>query len=216
MTSRPNLRLSFTRCLNTGLSSGAPPVISTHFTEGDFLTISKQRSAISKLICSVRLGDDSTWQWLHAWLQYKPMFIWKMDVGSRVRAQLCCSVTNSQNDGTLVADRERRRFFLSSNVNFFCPFVFRSLSVEASVGSLSISCSVSSINEVRVERQRLAAVHCLEAATKLLIIISTSHRFYNDVASGGQSTAAIIPWDFLSAGNPRHRSLTKKKARTYL
>lgn len=33
-------------------------------------------SAVCLSIISVLLGEDSTWQWLHAWLQYKPMLIW--------------------------------------------------------------------------------------------------------------------------------------------
>ena len=38
------------------------------------LTSSMTLSAVALLIVSVRFGELSTWQWEHAWLQYRPMF----------------------------------------------------------------------------------------------------------------------------------------------
>lgn len=72
--------------LKFSLSSGAPPVMSTVVMLPAACCIScTQRSAVALSIISVRRGELSTWQWLHAWLQYSPTFIWKMVAGERLR-----------------------------------------------------------------------------------------------------------------------------------
>jgi clan AA aspartic protease (TIGR02281 family) len=72
---RPDLKFSF--------SSGAPPVMSTVVMLPCCRISSTQRSAVALSIISVRLGELSTWQWVQAWLQYRPMLIWKMVAGAR-------------------------------------------------------------------------------------------------------------------------------------
>ena len=63
--------------------SGAPPVMSSVVTSGDSASISKHLSAVARSIISLRFGEDSTWQWEQAWLQYRPMFNWRMAVAER-------------------------------------------------------------------------------------------------------------------------------------
>ena len=52
--------------LNSALSSGAPPVMSTVRTDVAVAMSSTHRRAVARSIISVRSGELSTWQWLHA------------------------------------------------------------------------------------------------------------------------------------------------------
>jgi hypothetical protein len=72
----PHLKLAF--------SSGAPPVMSTVVTLLQLRISCTQRSAVARSIISVRFGELSTWQWVQAWLQYRPMLIWKTWAGERL------------------------------------------------------------------------------------------------------------------------------------
>ena len=57
------------------------PVRSRSFTEGLFSRISIHLTAVGWSIISFLFGEDSTWQWLQAWLQYNPIFICSCSVG---------------------------------------------------------------------------------------------------------------------------------------
>ena len=61
------------------------PVRSSILTDGLLARISIHLTAVSWFIISLRFGDDSTWQWLHAWLQYNPMLICICSVGFLVK-----------------------------------------------------------------------------------------------------------------------------------
>ena len=50
------------------------PVMSSRPTPGLASSSVRHRSVVSRVMTSFRRGEDSTWQWLHAWLQYRPMF----------------------------------------------------------------------------------------------------------------------------------------------
>eukprot|EP00962_Isochrysis_galbana_P046229 scaffold18527_cov90-Isochrysis_galbana.AAC.2 len=46
--------------------------MSTVATLGDASRTRRICATVSLDMVSVRRGDDSTWQWVHAWLQYSP------------------------------------------------------------------------------------------------------------------------------------------------
>ena len=56
----------------------ALPVRSSVWIEGLFSKMCRHLSAMSLPIISFRFGDDSTKQWLQAWLQYSPMLAWRI------------------------------------------------------------------------------------------------------------------------------------------
>ena len=71
MTREPDARDSETSRRKLGFSSGAPPVMSTT-AKRKRRTASRTCSATSAGMISVRRGEASTWQCLHAWLQSLP------------------------------------------------------------------------------------------------------------------------------------------------
>ena len=60
------------------ITTCALPVRSSVWMEGLFSKMCRHLSAISRPIISFRFGDDSTKQWLQAWLQYSPMLAWRI------------------------------------------------------------------------------------------------------------------------------------------
>ena len=76
MTCRPSAALRSTRKRNCGLSSGAPPVMSSVGIAGWRRSSSITSAAVSRLITSRRSGPASTWQWPQVWLQSLPTLTW--------------------------------------------------------------------------------------------------------------------------------------------
>mmetsp|Transcript_52230 Transcript_52230/g.150379 ORF Transcript_52230/g.150379 Transcript_52230/m.150379 type:complete len:218 (-) Transcript_52230:236-889(-) len=74
--------------LKPRFNSGAPPVMSRVLTLGDCRKRCKHRSTTSSDIISLRSGEDSTWQWLQAWLQYKPTLSCKTLQGPRSKSEM--------------------------------------------------------------------------------------------------------------------------------
>ena len=123
MTSTPSLVAPITSGLKAPFISGAPPVMSSVSIEGEAASTWSTRATVSSDIVSVRFGDDSTWQWLHAWLQYSPTLTCSIVVARRgsssplVRSPR--SARKELNSGTPIASSARRRFLFSSSVSRF-------------------------------------------------------------------------------------------------
>mmetsp|Transcript_26067 Transcript_26067/g.72985 ORF Transcript_26067/g.72985 Transcript_26067/m.72985 type:complete len:247 (-) Transcript_26067:37-777(-) len=139
-TSLPCALACSTMYLKCELSSGAPPVMSTTSMLGEAASSSTQRSAVFRSIISVRRGDDSTWQWEQAWLQYRPMLSWKVLVTLRLRGVTPLSARTFWKDGTLSLSRERWRAFCSSRVSSPWPFSFRAAMSAWASPSAASSC----------------------------------------------------------------------------
>mmetsp|Transcript_37344 Transcript_37344/g.89821 ORF Transcript_37344/g.89821 Transcript_37344/m.89821 type:complete len:234 (-) Transcript_37344:16-717(-) len=96
--------------------SGAPPVRSRVCTDGLFRSSSRHCSATSKLICSLTLsGEDSTWQWVQAWLQYKPIFSCKILGSRRFRGPTPPLLSVAVNGGSFLLVRDCSRDASSSS-----------------------------------------------------------------------------------------------------
>ena len=88
--------------LNCEFNSGAPPVMSRVLMQQlGCLKSSMQRSAVDLSIISVRLGELSTWQCEQAWLQYSPIFSWRIEADSRLRRLVLRSCRRLPNMSTL-------------------------------------------------------------------------------------------------------------------
>ena len=95
--------------LNWELSSGAPPVKSSVLTLPWLASRrAMQRSAVCRSIISFLRGELSTWQWEHAWLQYRPMFSCSVVAGSRLRGRTLCSC----NVSTVLSSRHITKFLI--------------------------------------------------------------------------------------------------------
>ena len=133
--------------LNSGCSSGAPPVMSSVVTDGEFARISRHLSATSLDMASCRRGLDSTWQWLQAWLQYRPMFNCKTSVAKRVPSQPACCNKCSVNSGAPSSSRHLLRLCFSSSVSLRWPSSRSFFAVNWKSLSFFMSFNVSSTNE---------------------------------------------------------------------
>ena len=132
---------------NAAFISGAPPVMSTVCTDGDAARSSSTRCAVASSIVSVRFGDDSTWQCVHAWLQYSPTFTCSVVTTSRRGAGRLRCARNGSKSGTPSASSARRRFLRSSSVSRCCPTSRSCFAVAWNSGSASISRSVVGMSD---------------------------------------------------------------------
>lgn len=103
------------------MSSGAPPVKSSVLTEVAWLSSSRHLSAILLLMTSVLRGEDSTWQCLHAWLQYKPMLSWNVVVGCLLRGETPAAAQVAAKESMPRASNDRWRWVCSFLVRVAWP-----------------------------------------------------------------------------------------------
>mmetsp|Transcript_82760 Transcript_82760/g.208342 ORF Transcript_82760/g.208342 Transcript_82760/m.208342 type:complete len:213 (-) Transcript_82760:360-998(-) len=123
------------------LSSGAPPVMSSTLTLGLSRSRNKHRSTTSSDIISFRSGEDSTWQCVQAWLQYKPMLICSTWQGLRSKLEMPASLRKRRKGGApTLASACARRSTSSSG---------RMASAAMPAPDSSRSCKASGIKLVR-------------------------------------------------------------------
>lgn len=123
------------------------PVISIVWICFDLSNSSTHFSAVFQVIISLLLGELSTWQWEHAWLQYNPMFNWRISVSRRWTGGKPFCWTNSLNFGIPKESRALWRFNRSSLVKANCPNRFSSPAAFKKSWSKVMFSKVSGINE---------------------------------------------------------------------
>mmetsp|Transcript_103528 Transcript_103528/g.267769 ORF Transcript_103528/g.267769 Transcript_103528/m.267769 type:complete len:282 (-) Transcript_103528:4-849(-) len=149
--------------------SGAPPVMSRTCTLGEFLRRIRQRSTTSGLICSVRSGDDSTWQCVHAWLQYRPMFSCSVRERPRLNSLTPASAMNFLNGGApTAASACARRSSSSSGFIASC----------SSAAVSSRSCKASGMRLVRSLVSEVGTCFSAFAASAVIRVMSTGPYSY--------------------------------------
>mmetsp|Transcript_27046 Transcript_27046/g.76076 ORF Transcript_27046/g.76076 Transcript_27046/m.76076 type:complete len:280 (-) Transcript_27046:61-900(-) len=202
-----------TRKRKFAFSSGAPPVISSVVMDGVDLSSSMHCAAVSAVIISVlRRGDDSTWQWLQAWLQYRPMLSCRMVVGLRCNGctffllcpslllpptSFCLSARYLEKDGMPRSVNARRRCVRSSFEMPSKPIASILFVVSWNSSSVSSSASVSAIKEDPNRSDRRQSRSCV-----------------SDVSSEGVAVdvrqVALLPTPFSAGENASVLPMAKK------